>query len=63
MDMITQWGRIQGRAEAAGKTMPTMDGLIAVSGVANQCIVVNRNIDDMEQSTAELFNPWEFDPD
>ena len=63
MEVVTQWGRIQGRAEAAGKTIPTMDGLIAVSGVANNCIVVTRNIDDMAQSTVELFNPWEFSPD
>lgn len=59
MDVVTQWGRIQGQAEVVGKTMPTMDGLIAVSGVVNNCIVVTRNVDDMAQSTAELFNPWE----
>lgn len=25
------------------------------------CIVVTRNIADMEQSTAALFNPWEYE--
>lgn len=59
MDVVTQWGRIQGRAEAVGETMSTMDSLIAVSGVVNNCIVVTRNIDDMLESTAELLNPWE----
>lgn len=60
LNVVTQWGRIQGVAELAGKTMPSIDGLIAVSGVANHCIVATRNISDMEQSTAELFNPWEY---
>lgn len=60
MDVVTLWGCIQGQAESIGKTMPTMDGLIAVSAVANHCIVVTRNVDDMAQSTAELFNPWEY---
>jgi len=38
--------------------MPTIDGLIAVSGLVNNCIVVTRNTSDMEQSTVELFDPW-----
>lgn len=52
------WGVIQAKAELSGKTMPTMDGLIAVSGLLHNCIVVTRNVSDMKQSTAELFNPW-----
>ena len=59
LKVVTHWGSIQGAAELAGKTMPTMDGLIAVSGLAYNCVVVTRNTSDMEQSTAELFNPWE----
>ena len=56
--IAAEWGKIQGKAELLGKPMPTMDGLIAVSGLVSQCIVVTRNISDMEQSSAELFNPW-----
>ena len=54
----TQWGTLQGQSEQAGKPMPAIDGLIAVSGLVNNCIVVTRNTSDMEQSTVELFNPW-----
>lgn len=61
LKVVTLWGSIQGMAELAGKMMATMDGLIAVSGLANNCIVVTRNISDMEQSTAELLNPWEYE--
>lgn len=53
-----QWGIIQAAAEQQGKTMPAIDGLIAVSGLVNHCIVVTRNINDMQQSSVELFNPW-----
>jgi predicted nucleic acid-binding protein len=53
-----KWGELQGIAEHAGKPMPTIDGLIAVSGLVHNCVVVTRNILDMEQSTAELLNPW-----
>ena len=53
-----KWGVVQGNAELSGKPMPAIDGLIAVSGIVNHCIVVTRNISDMGQSSAELFNPW-----
>ena len=56
--IAVEWGKIQGKAELLGKPMPTMDGLISVSGFVSQCTVVTRNILDMEQSLAELFNPW-----
>ena len=58
LQVSTQWGILQGKSEQAGKPMPAIDGLIAVSGLVNNCVVVTRNTSDMEQSTAELFNPW-----
>ena len=38
--------------------MPAIDSLIAATGIAHGMIVVTRNISDMEQSGADLFNPW-----
>ena len=58
MAVAARWGEIQGIAELAGKPMPSIDGLIAVSGLVHHCVVVSRNISDMQQSTAELLNPW-----
>lgn len=60
LKVVTNWGSIQGLAELAGRTMPTLDGLIAVSGLTYNCAVATRNTSDMGQSTAELFNPWEY---
>jgi len=59
MTVATTWGQMQGKAELAGKPMPTIDGLIAATGIAYDCIVVTRNISDMEQSGVDLVNPWE----
>jgi predicted nucleic acid-binding protein len=58
LDVAVKWGTVQGKAERSGKPMPAIDGLIAVSGLVHNCIVVTRNIADMTQSSAELLNPW-----
>ncbi|MES9901675.1 MAG: type II toxin-antitoxin system VapC family toxin [Sedimenticola sp.] len=59
MNVASRWGVVQGKSETIGKPLPTIDGLIAVTGLVNNCIVVTRNISDMQQSSVELFNPWE----
>ena len=58
LEVATVWGRIQGQSELQGKPMPAIDGLIAVSGLVHDCIVVTRNISDMQSSGAVLVNPW-----
>jgi len=57
-NVAMKWGEIQGITEKLGKTMPSIDGLIAVSGLVHHCTVVTRNTSDMENSTVELFDPW-----
>ena len=59
LDVCTKWGEIQARTELLGKPMPSIDGLIVVSALVNNCIMVTRNVKDMQQSGVELFNPWE----
>jgi predicted nucleic acid-binding protein len=58
LSVAVRWGAIEGAVELLGKPMPTIDGLIAVSGLVHNCIVVTRNVSDMQQSSVELFNPW-----
>ena len=58
LEIAVRWGAVQGEAERVGKPMPVIDGLIAASGLVHNCIVVTRNIVDMEQSSVELLNPW-----
>lgn len=59
MPVASKWGEIQGKSETAGKPLPSIDGLIAVTGLVNNCIVVTRNVSDMQQSSVELYNPWD----
>jgi toxin FitB len=52
------WGKIQCFAEKKGKPMPSIDSLIAATGIAYELTVVTRNVTDMEQSGVKLLNPW-----
>jgi len=54
----TAWGKIQAKAEAAGRALPVIDGMIAATAMANGLAVATRNISDMEASGAFLINPW-----
>ena len=47
-------GKNQGKAEKMGKPMPSIDSLIAATGIAYNMTVVTRNIKDMLISGAEL---------
>lgn len=58
LSVATQWGRTQGTLEKQGIMMPSIDGLIAISALVNNCIMVTRNVTDMESSGVELLNPW-----
>jgi len=58
LQVASKWGEIQGKSETVGKPLPSIDGLIAVTALVNNCIVVTRNISDMQQSSVELHNPW-----
>ncbi len=58
LQVASKWGEIQGKSEAAGKPLSSIDGLIAVTGLINNCVVVTRNVSDMQQSSVELHNPW-----
>ena len=50
MHVASRWGEVQGKSETVGKPLPSIDGLIAVPGLVNNCVVVTRNISDMQQS-------------
>ena len=58
LNVSIKWGAVQGAAELSGQPMPGIDGLIAVSGLVHNCIVVTRNTSDMKPSSVELLNPW-----
>ena len=55
-----EWGKIQGISEKAGNKLPVIDSMIAATGLFHKMTIVTRNIDDMQISGLEIFNPWNF---
>lgn len=52
------WGTMLGEAEAAGGPIPVIDALIGATARAHDCIVVTRNVADLERTGVEVLNPW-----
>ncbi len=52
------WGRIQGRAERAGRRMQVIDSLIAATALKLGAPMVTRNVEDVAASGVEIVNPW-----
>ena len=53
------WGRLLGEAEARGKPLPVVDVLIAATARVFDCVVVTRNVKDLEPTGVEIMNPWD----
>ncbi|HUW65612.1 MAG TPA: type II toxin-antitoxin system VapC family toxin [Spirochaetia bacterium] len=59
LDVAFAWGRIQGVSEKCGLKLPVLDSLIAAIAIANNMIIVTRNVHDMERCQASVLNPWQ----
>lgn len=58
-ESATVWGKVQATTELKGKPLPAIDGIIASIGIANKMVIATRNISDMKESGAVLYNPWD----
>ncbi|MBN1130009.1 MAG: type II toxin-antitoxin system VapC family toxin [Chitinispirillaceae bacterium] len=58
-EVAMTWGLLQGRAEAGGRPVPTIDGLLAATALAHNATLVTRNDADFIATGAMLLNPWE----
>lgn len=56
--VATTWGKVQAQSELTGQTLPTIDGLIACTGITHDLTIATRNIKDMKPSGVTLINPW-----
>jgi toxin FitB len=56
------WGLLQGEAERRGSPIPTIDGLLAATAIANNLVLVTRNDHDIRQTGARTLNPWNPSP-
>jgi toxin FitB len=60
-ESATVWGKVQASTEMKGKPLPAIDGIIASIGIANNMIISTRNIYDMKESGAVLYDPWDME--
>ncbi|WP_437207073.1 type II toxin-antitoxin system VapC family toxin [Planctomicrobium sp. SH664] len=53
------WGEITAKAERKGKTVPSVDGLIAATALRHGLHLMTRNVADFEATGVLLINPWD----
>jgi predicted nucleic acid-binding protein len=55
---IRAWAELSAATEAAGATVPAIDGLITATARAHRLAVATRNVGDMLPTGVPLLNPW-----
>lgn len=53
-----EWGGIQGELDKTGNPMSVIDGLLAVTALVHNLVVVTRNTSDFHIQAVEILNPW-----
>ncbi|MEO8845711.1 MAG: type II toxin-antitoxin system VapC family toxin [Kofleriaceae bacterium] len=53
-----EWGKLQGRLEAAGRRMPWRDSAVAATARRHGLTLVTRNTKDYQSAALELVNPF-----
>jgi len=56
--VMLKWGQLTGALEAAGKTMPAIDSLIAAIALYGRFSLVTRNEEDFRYTGVPIVNPW-----
>lgn len=61
--IVRRWGRISGDVRrATGRAPPVVDTLLAATAVERNLVLATRNIRDVLETGAVLFDPWTDDP-
>jgi predicted nucleic acid-binding protein len=61
--VVRRWGVISGTVRGESGTAPNViDTLLAATAIESRTFLVTRNVKDVQQSGAAVFNPWEDDP-
>jgi len=56
--VAARWASLVAQGVRAGRPMPTVDSLIAATGLAYDLTIVTRNTKDFEGIGAATINPW-----
>ena len=54
-----RWGLLAATAKRDGKTLSTIDGLLAATALHHNLTVVSRDDSDFEDTRVQVLNPWE----
>lgn len=55
------WGEITAKAEANGRQIPLIDGVIATTAIQHGLHLMSRSISDFEPTGTMLINTWDDD--
>lgn len=58
-EVADEWGKRIAQAEMRGLKKPSVDSLIAVSAAFEGLTLATRNVKDMANLGAAIFNPWD----
>jgi predicted nucleic acid-binding protein len=53
-----RWGLLAATAIKEGKTLSTIDGLLAATALHHNLTVVSRNVSDFADTRVQVLNPW-----
>jgi len=54
-----RWGVLAARAKGKGRSLATIDGLLAATALQHNLTVVSRNVNDFKNTPVPVLNPWE----
>lgn len=54
-----RWGMLAADVKRQGRSVPTVDAMIAATAIHHNLTVVSRNVDDFKNAEVSLFNPWQ----
>ena len=56
--VAVRWGALSARADATGRPVPVIDGLLAATALHHDLVLVTRNDSDVAETAVPTFNPW-----
>ena len=58
LSVSKKWGEIMAEADRAGRTRPSLDGMIVATALVHDLVIVTRNVRDLDFAGAKVANPW-----